>query len=293
LLRRLIVAFLAAALLGAALFFLTLPDLRKLRTEFPRTTAFMERRKADLARQGKSTRLKWTPVPISRIAPSLQRAAVVAEDARFWEHEGVDWEAVRKVLQEDLEEGGVRRGASTITQQLAKNLYLSPARTPWRKLREWAIARRLERELTKRRILELYLNVVEFGERTYGVEAASRRYFGKPASLVTPREAATLVAIIPSPRIYDPVKAPRRVARRANRILRWMGRWARYPTPPAGGPAPTHTAEPAEPEPDLEPAAEETVPTPEPQEPTVTPEPSLPEPSPPSGVQSGRGTLVS
>ena len=98
----------------------------------------------------------------------------------------------------------------------------SPARTPWRKAREWAIARRLENTLTKRRILELYLNVVEFGPRTYGVEAAARRYFGKSAVALTPVESSTLAAMIPSPRIYDPVRHPRRVEQRARRIRRWM-----------------------------------------------------------------------
>ena len=227
----------------------------------PRTTAFMERRKRELERQGLSPKLDWRPVPLARIAPSMQRAVVVAEDARFWKHEGVDWEAVRKALEEDLDEGGVRRGASTITQQLAKNLYLSSSRSPWRKLREWAIARKLERELTKRRILELYLNLIEFGQRTYGVEAASRRYFRKSASRLTPREAATLAAVIPSPRIYDPVRYPRRVARRANRILRWMGTWRRFPEAPAGAAAST-------PEPSLPPI------------PGVAPEPSRPSPRP-------------
>jgi monofunctional glycosyltransferase len=286
--RRLVVLLLAAALLGTALFFVTLPDVRSLRRDFPSSTAFMGRRKAQLRRQGKSTRLEWSPVPMTRIALSLQRAVVVAEDARFWEHEGVDWEAVRKVLQEDLEEGGVRRGASTITQQLAKNLYLSPARTPWRKLREWAIARRLERELSKRRILELYLNVVEFGERTYGVQAASRRYFRKPASLLTPREAATLAAMIPSPRMYDPVKHPARVARRASRILRWMGRWGRYPTVARTEVLPTPTAEP---EPFPEPR--ESLPAASPEESPATPEPSPVEPIPPSPVPQNGRSLVS
>jgi monofunctional glycosyltransferase len=182
----------------------------------------MERRKALLAREGKDTRLEWTPVPLSRIAPAMQRAAVVAEDARFWEHDGVDWEAARGALEMNLEKGALKVGGSTITQQLAKNLYLSPARTPWRKLRELAIAGRLERELSKKRILELYLNVIEFGPRTYGVEAAARRYMGKPARELSREEAATLAAVIPSPRIYDPVRHADRVARRAARILRWM-----------------------------------------------------------------------
>jgi monofunctional biosynthetic peptidoglycan transglycosylase len=221
-LRKLVLAFLAALLLGVALFWATLPDVAPLAREFPKTTAFMERRKARLEKDGESTRLEYTPVPMSRIAPSLARAVIVAEDARFYEHEGVDWEAVRGAVERDLRKGELDVGGSTLTQQLAKNLYLSPARTPWRKLREWAIARRLERALSKKRILELYLNVIELGPRTYGAEAAARRYFHKPAAELTAREAATLAAIIPSPRIYDPVRHRQRVERRAERILRRM-----------------------------------------------------------------------
>jgi monofunctional biosynthetic peptidoglycan transglycosylase len=222
LVRRALLVCLAAALAAAALFWATLPDVRPLETGWPRTTAFMERRKTLLAREGRSTRLEWTPVPLARIAPDLRRAVVVAEDSRFWEHGGVDWEAMREAAEKNWQKGNVKVGGSTITQQLAKNLYLSPARTPWRKLRELAIARRLERRLSKKRILELYLNVIEFGTRTYGVEAAARRYMGKSARELTRLEAATLAAVIPSPRIYDPVRHPRRVARRAQRILRWM-----------------------------------------------------------------------
>ena len=220
--RRFGLPLLAALLAGAALFWVTLPDVRPLATSWPRTTAFMERRKAQLAKEGKSDRLEWSPVPLSRIAPEMQRAAVVAEDARFWEHDGVDWEAMRGALQTNLEKGDVKVGGSTITQQLAKNLYLSPARTPWRKLRELVIAHRLERRLSKKRILELYLNVIEFGPRTFGVEAAARRFLGKSASALSREDAAKLAAIIPSPRIYDPVRHPERVARRAQRILRRM-----------------------------------------------------------------------
>jgi len=221
-LRRLLVAALLVLAGFGIVFYATLPDVEALKASIPKTTAFMEQRKAWLARQGEPTRLEWTPVPLSRISPALQRAVVVAEDARFYEHDGVDWEAVREVLEKDLEQRRLGLGASTITQQLAKNLYLSPARTPWRKLREWAITRRLEKSLTKKRILELYLNVVEFGPRTYGAEAAAQRYFGKSAAGLCPFEAATLAAIIPSPRIYDPVRHPARVSRRARRILRWM-----------------------------------------------------------------------
>jgi monofunctional biosynthetic peptidoglycan transglycosylase len=220
--RRVLLVSLAAALGAAVVFWATLPDVRPLATTWPATTSFMERRKAEFARRGESTRLEWTPVPLSRIAPDLQRAVIVAEDARFWEHQGVDWEAVRGALEKNWEKGKLKVGGSTITQQLAKNLYLSPARTPWRKLRELVIARRLERELSKKRILELYLNVIEFGPRTFGVEAAAQRFLGGPARDLTREQAATLAAVIPSPRLFDPLRHPDRVARRAQRILRWM-----------------------------------------------------------------------
>jgi len=182
----------------------------------------MERRKAELARHGLKTKLEWSPVPLSHISPEMQRAAIVAEDARFWNHDGVDWDAMRGAFERNWEEGRLKVGGSTITQQLAKNLYLSPARTPWRKLRELAIARRLEGALSKKRILELYLNVIEFGPRTFGVEAAARRYMGVAASDLSKEQAATLAAMIPSPRIYDPVRHPDRVRRRVARILQWM-----------------------------------------------------------------------
>jgi monofunctional biosynthetic peptidoglycan transglycosylase len=220
--RRALLFFGLAVVGAAALFYATLPDVRPLAREWPKTTAFMERRKVELASRGESAKLEWTPVPLARISPRLARAAVVAEDARFWSHDGVDWEAVRDAAERDWEEKQLGHGASTITQQLAKNLYLSPSRSPLRKLREWAIARRLEAVLPKKRILELYLNVIELGRRTYGAEAASRRYFGKAASDLTDLEAATLAAIIPSPRIYDPVRHAQRVERRARRILRRM-----------------------------------------------------------------------
>jgi monofunctional biosynthetic peptidoglycan transglycosylase len=220
---RKLALFAGAAILSTlVIFYVTLPDVQPLAKNFPATTAFMERRRLSLGQSGLSTRLEWQPVPMSRIAPSMQNAVVAAEDARFWEHGGVDWVAIRTAAVQDWNRGKLSHGGSTITQQLAKNLYLSPARTPWRKAKEWAIARRLENTLSKRRILELYLNVVEFGPRTYGVEAAARRYFGKSAAALTPVESSTLAAMIPSPRIYDPIRHPGRVERRARRIRRWM-----------------------------------------------------------------------
>ena len=189
---------------------------------WPKTTAFMERRKAELRKAGGSDRLEWAPVPLSAISADLSRAVIVSEDSRFREHGGVDWNAASGALRKNYEKGSLKVGGSTITQQLAKNLYLSPSRTPWRKLRELAIALRLERALGKDRILELYLNVIEFGRRTYGAQAAARRYFGKLARDLTREEAATLAAMIPSPRIYDPVRHRERVERRARHILARM-----------------------------------------------------------------------
>jgi monofunctional biosynthetic peptidoglycan transglycosylase len=238
LIRRVGFAVAALLIVASLVFWFTLPDVRPLRTSWPKTTAFMERRRAELARTGEPTRLEWLPVPLARISPNLQHAVVAAEDARFYEHEGIDWDALRSAAEKDWEKRRFAAGASTITQQLAKNLYLSPTRTPWRKLKEWAIARRLEKALSKGRILELYLNVVEFGRRTYGAEAAARRYFGGPAASLTPHEAAVLAAVIASPRIYDPVRHASRVERRARRILRWMR--AVEPVP-SGAPGPTPT----------------------------------------------------
>ena len=207
---------------AAAAFWVTLPDVAPLAREFPKSTAFMDQKRRELSRRGLAADLEYRPVPLKLVSPFLARAVIAAEDAHFYDHAGVDWDAIRSAAQRDWAKKRLKLGGSTLTQQLAKNLYLSPARTPWRKVREWAIARRLERGLSKSRILELYVNVIELGPRTYGVEAAARRYFHKSASALTAREAATLAAMIPSPRIFDPVLHPERVRRRAARILRGM-----------------------------------------------------------------------
>jgi monofunctional biosynthetic peptidoglycan transglycosylase len=147
----------------------------------------------------------------------------VAEDAAFWQHEGVDLEELQKSIELDWARGQLLRGASTITQQLAKNLYLSPSRNPVRKLRELIIARRLEAALQKARILELYLNVIEWGDGIYGVEAAARTYFGTSASALGPRESALLAGAIINPRVLNPAKPTARLARRQQLILSRMG----------------------------------------------------------------------
>ncbi len=180
--------------------YLTLPDVRQLATANPPTTAFMELRAREARAQGKEPRRVQRWVSYRRISPNLTRAVLVAEDAAFWQHEGVDLDELQKSIELDWARGQLLRGASTITQQLAKNLYLSPSRNPVRKLRELIIARRLEAALPKARILELYLNVIEWGDGIYGVEAAARTYFGTSASALGPRESALLAGAIINPR---------------------------------------------------------------------------------------------
>lgn len=223
--RRLLIA--AAILLALLLLYqwLTFPELSELARENPETTAFMERRKSALRRAGKSDQLDYRWVSYSGISPHLRRAVLVAEDSAFYEHGGVDVEGMKVALRRDWQARRFTHGGSTITQQLAKNLYLSPARTPWRKLKELAIAWQLERKLSKKRILELYLNVVEMGERVYGAEAAAGHYFGKPAGALSPSEAALLAAALPNPRVMNPADPNRRLRARQRIILSRMRRW--------------------------------------------------------------------
>lgn len=218
-----------------AFVYLTLPDVELLRTVNPSTTAFMELRAAEARAGGRTPRHVQQWVPYSRISPSLRRAVLVAEDAAFWRHEGIDVEQIRKSLELDLEKGQLLRGGSTITQQLAKNLYLSPTKNPLRKLRELLIARRLEATLSKTRIFEVYLNVIEWGDGVYGAEAAARAYFNKPASALGTEESALLAACIINPRLMNPSRLTSRLARRQRLILGRMGAVTPPPeTPPAG-----------------------------------------------------------
>jgi monofunctional biosynthetic peptidoglycan transglycosylase len=166
-------------------------------------------------------------VPYSRISPHLKRAVLVAEDSAFWDHEGVDFQQIRASIQVSWERGEPIRGASTITQQLAKNLYLSPSRDPLRKLRELVITRRLEAELTKTRIFEIYLNVIEWGDGIWGAEAAARTYFGVPAAALNAEQAALLAGAIINPRALSPARPPSRLLRRQRIILSRLGGAAR------------------------------------------------------------------
>ena len=222
-LRRWFAGAAAVVLAYLGYVYLTLPDVRQLETANPPTTAFMELRAREARAQGKEPRHVQRWVSYRRISPNLTRAVLVAEDAAFWQHEGVDLEELQKSIELDWARGQLLRGASTITQQLAKNLYLSPSRNPVRKLRELIIARRLEATLQKARILELYLNVIEWGDGIYGVEAAARTYFGTSASALGPSESALLAGAIINPRLLNPAKPTARLVRRQQLILGRMG----------------------------------------------------------------------
>jgi len=203
--------------------YLTLPDVRVFTKTNPSSTAFMERRAIEAAREGRTTRRVQQWVPYSDISQSLKRAVLVAEDAAFWEHEGIDVEQIRESIRVSWEQGRAIRGASTITQQLAKNLYLSPSRNPLRKLRELIIVRRLEAALPKARIFEMYLNVIEWGDGIWGADAAARTYFGIPASALNAKQAALLAGAIINPRLHNPASPTARLLRRQRIILSRMG----------------------------------------------------------------------
>ena len=203
----------------------TFPDTAALAKENPATTAFMEQRKRELRGEGKPDALLYSFVRYDRISPYLRRAVLVAEDNDFYEHSGVDVKAMKEALQRDWERRKITHGGSTITQQLAKNLYLSRSRNPLRKLKEYFLARSLERHLSKKRILELYLNVVEMGERVYGAEAASRFYFQHSAASLTPQQAALLAGCLPNPRVMTPAAPNKRLRARQRMILSRMRRW--------------------------------------------------------------------
>jgi monofunctional biosynthetic peptidoglycan transglycosylase len=224
--RRMLRVLIALPAIGFAVLayaYLTLPDVRSLKTLNPSTTAFMELRAREARAKGQQPRRLQRWVSYSRVSPHLKRAVLVAEDSAFWQHEGVDFEQLQGSLEVNWARWRFARGGSTITQQLAKNLYLSPSKNPLRKLRELIIARRLEAELTKARILELYLNVIEWGDGVYGVESAARTYFHASAADLAPAESALLAAAIMNPRLLNPAHPTPRLIRRQRLILQRMG----------------------------------------------------------------------
>ena len=169
----------------------------------PASTAFMQARMEQLRARDREAKLRHALVPYDRIATSLKRAVVVAEDAKFSDHEGFDWEAIEKAREKNRQKGRIVAGGSTISQQLAKNLFLSGERSAWRKGQEALITVMIEQVMDKRRILEIYLNVIEWGEGIFGAEAAARHYYGASAATLGAEPSARLAAMVPNPRFYD------------------------------------------------------------------------------------------
>ena len=189
----------------------------------PSSTAFMDARLERLREKNPQTALEYRWVSYARISPNLKRAIVVAEDAKFIDHEGFDWDGIRSAFERNRQKGKVVAGGSSISQQLAKNLFLSGERTWWRKAQEAVITVMMEAVMSKRRILEIYLNVIEWGNGVFGAEAAARYHFGVPASELSAGQAALLAAMVPSPRRYGPGTETPYLARRTEIILSRMG----------------------------------------------------------------------
>lgn len=184
----------------------------------PSSTAFMDDRLVILQENDPKAKLRHKWVEYKHISRNLKRAVIAAEDAKFVEHEGFDWDGIQKAYEKNLKKGRIVAGGSTISQQLAKNLFLSTQRTPWRKVEEMIITVMLEKMMSKQRIFEIYLNVIEWGNGVFGAEAAARRYFGASARQLSPYQAARLAAMIPNPRFYDKRGGTRYLARRTATI---------------------------------------------------------------------------
>jgi monofunctional biosynthetic peptidoglycan transglycosylase len=244
---RVIALVAAACVLGALALWWSVPDVRPLAKAPPRSTAFIDLRRHEAEAAGRRFVLRWSWQPLGRISPLLIAAVIVSEDVRFWEHEGVDWDALEKAAEKNLEKGRFAIGASTITQQVAKNLYLSPSKNPVRKLREMLITHRLEAELSKERILEIYLNVAEWGDGVFGADAAARRWFGCSALELSPTQAARLALALPNPRQRAPNVRSSQLERRAAKLVHIMEKQGLVapPAPPAEPPGESTTAPPA------------------------------------------------
>jgi monofunctional biosynthetic peptidoglycan transglycosylase len=223
-LRRLLVVLLLAGVAYVGWQAWTWPDVAALASRPPATTAFIERWRATQRAAGRSDRVERAWVPYARISPHLKRAVLVAEDVNFFSHTGFDLGEIRQAIGKSIDEGVPPRGASTITQQLAKNLWLSPSRNPLRKVKEAILTWQLERRLGKTRILELYLNVVEFGPGVWGAEAAARHYFARPAVELDEDQAARLAAVLPSPASWYPGSSSPAYRRHVESVRRRMDR---------------------------------------------------------------------
>jgi monofunctional biosynthetic peptidoglycan transglycosylase len=207
--------------IGRYFFYPNVADLSKNR---PGKTTFMEYREDTWRVKGIKKKISTSWTPLSQVSPYVMKAVIIAEDDKFWSHEGFDFDAMQKALEKDIKKKKFKAGGSTISQQLAKNLYLTPAKNPIRKIKEAILTLRIERNLKKRRIIELYLNVAEWGDGLFGIETAARKYYGKHARDLSAREAATLASALPNPRRFRPDGNSQYAANRAERIYQIMVR---------------------------------------------------------------------
>jgi monofunctional biosynthetic peptidoglycan transglycosylase len=215
--------FVLGGFLGYTL--LSLPEVSELINQNPETTSFIEYRKKEAEVDGETLEIRHQWIDLQHIPEILQRTVIVSEDAAFWTHDGIDWFEVKQSIRENLDEGKRLRGASTISQQTAKNLYLNPNRNFYRKFQEFLITRDLEKHISKHRILELYLNSIEFGEGIFGIKSASLFYFGKTLSWLQLDEVVRLVAIIPNPHYLNPNQPTGELRWRSYEILRRLYRF--------------------------------------------------------------------
>lgn len=216
LLGRVVLGMLAAVLVFVGIAFVRTAtiDVQGLARRDPGRSAIMRQREQEARAKGKPYRERHRAVPLDRIAPTLRAAVLVAEDDKFFSHDGFDWAGIKAAARRDLRTHRITHGGSTITQQLAKNLWLGTARTPWRKFEEMILAVRLEQSLSKRRILELYLNTIEWGDGVYGIDAAAQRWYGVGAGSLSSAQSIRLAAVIINPRRYSPTDPNKRIRNR-------------------------------------------------------------------------------
>jgi monofunctional biosynthetic peptidoglycan transglycosylase len=195
------------------------PDVSILKKHNPSTTAFMEYRKKQWAEEGLHKTIDQRWVKLKKVSPYLIKAVIIGEDDKFWKHEGFDFDAMKKALEKDIAEGKLKAGGSSISQQLAKNLYLSPSKNPIRKVKEAILTWRIEKSLSKKRIMELYVNIAEWGDGIFGIEAAARHHYGKRARALTAQEAVRLASVLPNPIVFDPRSTTSSYVRKRSRAI--------------------------------------------------------------------------
>lgn len=218
--KRLKIFLICFLLLTAfSLYLFGYPNISKLKKQNPKKTSFMEYREQEWKAKKKNYKIQQQWVSLKDVSPYLIKAVLIAEDDKFWSHEGFDYKAIKSALEKDLKAGKFKAGGSTISQQLAKNLYLTPEKSFFRKIKEALLTWRIERTLTKRRILELYLNVVEWGDAgIFGIGAAANYYYNKTPAELDPKEAARLAVVLPNPKRFNPLSESKYAQERAELI---------------------------------------------------------------------------